>query len=56
MDNNISWDLNGEHNLEEFWGDEREKEWREDKGAMNKYEIHKIIYFWFSSYICKGKG
>ena len=42
MDKNISWDLNGGHSLEEFWGDKRggEKEWRENRGAMNKYVIH----------------
>ena len=45
MDKNISWDLNGEHSLEEFWGDKRggEKEWRENRGAMNKYVIHMTL-------------
>ena len=45
MERNISWDLNGEHSLEEFWGDKRggEKEWRENRGAMNKYVIHMTL-------------
>ena len=42
MNKNISWDLGGGGNnsLEEFWGDKRGgEEWREDKGAMNKYDL-----------------
>ena len=41
MNKNISWDLGrgGNNSLEEFWGDKRGgEEWREDKGAMNKYD------------------